>query len=292
MRIQSMIFFIGAVAAVGCTSETGSRTTTLSMGFAGLEDLGPDYVYEGWLIVDGAPVSAGRFDIDSSGNPTPDTFEMDAAMVDAATTYVLTIEPAVGDAPEPSPVHILAGDIRGDVIALTTAHAAAIGTDFGSAAGEFILETPTSGAVAEDYAQGIWWIVPGTAGMAPGLDLPELPDGWTYEGWIVGSDGPVSTGTFDAVGQADSDGAGSDAGPDGSPPFPGQDFIDPPRMLTDGYMAVISVEPVPDNSPAPFTIKPLADMSIEDIMPLMTQSMRNIASDTLPSGSVQLSSPE
>ena len=124
--------------------------------------------------------------------------------------------------------------------------------------------------------------------MAPGLDLPELPAGWTYEGWVVGPDGPISTGTFDAADMADSDGAGADAGPDMTPPFPGQDFVDPAQTLTGGYMAVISVEPVPDNSPAPFTIKPLADMSIEDVMAPMTQPMSNIASDTLPGGSVSL----
>jgi hypothetical protein len=47
------------------------------------------------------------------------------------------------------------------------------------------------------------------------------------------------------------------------PPFPGEDFlVNAPAGLTfptnlAGGMAVISIEPVPDNSTAPFLLKPL-----------------------------------
>ncbi len=59
-------------------------------------------------------------------------------------------------------------------------------------------------------------------------------------------------------------------------PLPGQDFIDPARVLTGG-LAVISVEPVPDTSPAPFAIKPLVDMDIEDLSGHALQAMGNNA---------------
>jgi len=289
MRTNTTLLFLALVLAA-CSNDTGSSsaTTTLTLGMAGLEDLGSDYVYEGWLIADGVAEPAGRFSVDADGNATPDTFEIDTAIAEAATAYVLTIEPAEGDDPGPSNVHILAGPVTGGTASLTTEDSRAIGTDFSSAAGAFILETPSSMAVADDYANGIWWLVPGGDGAMPGLDLPALPDGWTYEGGGVGPDGPISTGTFDAADVADSDGAGPDAGPDPTPPFPGQDFIDPAQTLTDGYMAVISVEPVPDNSPAPFPIKPLADMSIDDVMAPMTLGMDNIVADNLPGGSVSL----
>lgn len=277
--LTSIALLLGA-----CSNEMD--TTTLTLGLSGLPQLGPDYEYEGWIIVDGAPVTAGRFTVDEDSNPTPATFEIDAAMAEAATAYVLTIEPATGDDPAPSDVHVLAGDLSGGTGSLGVDHPAAIGTDFADATGEYILETPSSMAVADDYDQGIWWLVPGADGMAPGLTLPELPAGWTYEGWVVGDDGPISTGTFDAADMADADGAGPEAGPDMSPPFPGQDFVDPARMLASGHMAVISVEPVPDDSPMPFVIKPLLDDTIEDVMAPDTQSMNNIAADTLPSGSV------
>lgn len=283
MRTWTLLAALALITSA-CSDETG--TTTMSLGFSGLPQLGDGYEYESWLIVDGAPVSAGRFTVDADANPIPAAFEIDAMVADTAAAYVLTIEPIEGDDPAPSAVHILAGDLADGVASLSTAHAAAIGTDFADATGVYILETPTSGDVADDYAQGIWWLVPGADGMAPGLSLPALPEGWVYEGWVAGADGPVSTGTFGAVDAADADGAGETAGPDGSPPFPGQDFIDPAIVLTGGYAAVISVEPVPDDSPMPFVIKPLVDMTIDDVMAPDTQEMANAAASNLPSGSV------
>lgn len=264
----------------------GRDTVKLTLDVDGLPQLGDGYEYESWLIVDGSPVSAGRFVVDGDGEPVPAGVEVEVADAAAASAYVLTIEPSAGDDPAPSPVHILAGDFEGTTAQLSTAHPAAIGTDFADAMGEYLLATPSSGSVAEDYDQGIWWIAPTDAGMTPGLDLPLLPSGWTYEGWVVGDDGPVSTGTFTMVDEADADGAGPAAGPDGGPAFPGQDFIRPPRVLTGG-MAVVSVEPVPDDSPMPFVIKPLVDAEVGDLMPPATQVMDNLAMDSLPTGAAR-----
>ena len=289
MRTTRPLLPILALALAGCMSDPA--TTTMTLGFAGVPQLGDGYVYEGWIMVDGAPVSAGRFTVDEDSNPIPGSFEIDADMAERATAYILTIEPEVGDDPAPSDVHLLAGELSGGTASLTVSHPAALGTDFTDAAGEYILETPSSMAVADDYDQGIWWLIPGDSGMAPGLELPELPAGWVYEGWVVGDDGPVSTGTFSATDVADSDEAGNAAGPDDSPAFPGQDFVDPARLLTGG-MAVISVEPVPDDSPMPFVLKPLVDMDVEAVMAPSTQSMANEAVATNPSGTVGFASAE
>ena len=266
----------------------GSRCNpTLEMAFDGLEDLGSDYVYEGWLIVDASPVSTGRFSIDANGDAFPAWFVVDAYDADNAVAFVLTIEPAVGDAPAPSATHVLAGDWDGQSALLTIGHMAALGDDFTSAAGEYILATPTTSSDPNDYAQGIWWLDP-AVGPGPSLTLPTLPAGWAYEGWVVSGSGPISTGRFLSVSGADSDGAGATAGPDGAPPFPGQDFISPPEFLI-GYAAVITVEPEPDNSPAPFAFKPLVDMTIDDVGMGALQAMgSNHAS--APTGTVMLSS--
>ena len=256
---------------------------TLTMSFNGLEDLGPDYVHEGWLIVGGSPVSTGRFAIDGAGDAFPAWFVVDAQDAAGATLFVLTIEPAVGDDPAPSDTHVLAGDLVGGSASLTIGHAAALGDDFSSAAGAFILQTPSTASTPDDYDQGIWWLDP-AGGPGATLVLPTLPAGWEYEGWVVGLGGPISTGRFLTAAGADSDGAGPDAGPDGFPPFPGQDFITPAQSLI-GYAAVISVEPSPDNSPAPFALKPLVDSNIEDIAPPTTQSAANNAAGA-PTGMV------
>lgn len=230
-------------------------TTRVEVSLENLPELGPDYVYEGWLIVEGAPISAGRFD--KRAGFSSFTFNLLANYTDA-TAYVLTIEPRVQDDPAPSEVHLLAGPLEGGQAQLTMNHPAALGTDFSQSSGAFILAVPSSPGTP--YSQGIWYVDP--AQGASSLDLPQLPAGWTYEGWVVGEDGPVSTGRFRSLTGADSDGGGAAAGPEPTPPFPGQDFVDPAMDLL-GATVVISVEPEPDNDPAPFDLKPLVGTAMD-----------------------------
>ena len=254
---------------------------SLGLSFTGLESLGDGFVYEGWILVDGAPVSTGTFSVDTEGNLSQDEFIVeDEAMLSSATKFILTIEPSPDFYPTPAATKYLAGDFDGDSAALSVADGATLGDDFSSAAGSFILESPSTADVPDDYASGIWWIDP--ADHSASLMLPALPAGWAYEGWVVGGDGPVTTGRFTEVMGADSDGGGPGAGPDGTPPFPGQDFIDPLVSLI-GHLAVISIEPDPDDSPGPFTLKPLVDMNIEDAGRGVLQPMVNIA-DMFPTG--------
>ena len=69
-----------------------------------------------------------------------------------------------------------------------------------------------------------------------------------------------------------------------APPFPGQDFIDPATVIV-GMAAVISVEPEDDDSPAPFVLKPLIDMSIDDMPEGTSQDLANLSANN-PTGSV------
>lgn len=289
-RIQLGICAVLTVSAMGVLTGCGiqtpgtddgddmsgaSNTRMLRLEFDGLESLGSGFDYEGWLIVDDAPISTGRFAVDENGQANPAEFEVQADDANSAALFVLTIEPADDDDPGPADTHVLAGAFNEGIAPLTIGHAAALGDDFTTAAGGFVLNTPSTADVADDFDQGIWWLDP-AAGPGPSLELPELPVGWLYEGWVVGDDGPVSTGRFASADAADSDAAGPTAGPDMTPPFPGQDFIDPPVVLT-GLVAVISVEPEPDDSPAPFALKPLVDMNIEDVGVGVLQSMANMA---------------
>jgi len=262
------------------SSQVMSETAQLQLQFQGLEDLGSGWVYEGWLIVDGAPVSTGTFTVDGSGTQSQAAFPTEVSSLEAISTFVLTIEPVPDTNPSPSHVHILGGDVIAGRAALTIDHMAALGTGFSMAAGSYILAAPSGGGSAP-YANGIWWLDP-AAGPGPTLELPELPTGWVYEGWVVGAGGPISTGRFTNASGIDSDGTGPDAGPEPGPPFPGQDFVDPAIDLT-GSVVVVSVEPEPDNSMGPFTLKPLLDRLIDDVGEGVLQPMsRNPAA--LPSG--------
>lgn len=286
IRVFFIFMALGLVMAIGAGSAAAARSSKLvvTLDIQGLEALGDGFAYEGWAIVDGQPVSTGTFTIDDNGRFSQTSFIFEARP-HQVSDFVLTIEPVPDPDPAPSAVHVLGGSFYGRQASLATSHPAALGTDFSTAAGTYILNAPSGASLGIPYTHGIWWLNP-AAGPGPSLTLPTLPSGWIYEGWVVGPNGPISTGTFADPAMIDSDGAGVTAGPDGWPPFPGQDFVNPPQSLV-GYTAVISVEPVPDNSPAPFVIKPLVDGTIDDVGAGVPQEMaQNLGS--VPSGTARL----
>ena len=265
-RISRILMMLSAVALLAVffptvASAQAPPTVTVSESYSGLEPLGAGFLYEGWLIIDGAPVSTGTFSIDASGAVVPVTTADIPNAADAAT-FVLTIEPSPDPDPAPADTHVLAGDFVDGVATLSIGHPAALATDFSTATGSYIVATPTTADTSDEYS-GIWFLeLPGGAPPpGPSLDLPTLPAGWQYEGWTVAGGTPISTGTF--LSASGSDNFGGFSGPDPAPPFPGEDFIvNPPAGLTfprdvSGYPVVISVEPFPDDSPAPFALKPL-----------------------------------
>lgn len=263
--IKKMFLAVLAVAtfATSCSSDddtnTAPTTAQLTLNLDGLEALGNDFVYEGWIIVDGSPVSTGTF----SSVTFPQSFTVNAAQLASATKFVLTIEPAVDPDPAPAATKILAGDFSGNSANVNSDLVA----DFSSATGTYILATPTDMDNTNE-SSGVWFLDNSSGSPVAGLDLPTLSDGWKYEGWAVIDGVPVSTGTFTDPAAADDNAATSvfkgDAG--NGPAYPGEDFLqNAPNGLTfptdlKGRTIVISVEPSPDNSAAPFTLKPLAHM--------------------------------
>lgn len=285
---------LGLLAACGPMEEGdgngnggGSSTATLTLEGSHLPSLGSDYVWEGWLVTDGSPESTGRFS--AQDGTSSYTFDVSGDLADKARDggkFVLTIEPKEGDDPKPSKTKLLAGTLESGSTNATIDAEPALGTDFSSAQGTFLLNAPSSDSAS--YKNGIWFIKPMNGNKTAGLTLPELPEGWQYEGWVANSGGPVTTGRFSMPDGADSDMGGPKAGSKGTPPFPGQDYVkgDGKRDLTNGYKAVISVEPQPDNSPKPFTLKPLVG-SISDAGAGKPQQMDN-KSGNAPSLSVTL----
>ena len=150
---------LATVLAAAVPITASADTAYLEFANHGLEPLGPGFVYEGWLIVDGAPVSAGRFMIGADGEPSRSSFAIQVSDISAVSTYVLTIEPNPDADPGPSPVHVLAGDFSGGDAMLAAGHGAALGDDFSSAAGSYILAAPSGGDDADDV-NGIWWLDP------------------------------------------------------------------------------------------------------------------------------------
>ena len=286
--IPLLLIVVFATACDDDDDPVVSDDGNLTLSINGLQNLGADNAYEGWIIVDGSPVSTGTFTVDDNENLSQTVFSVDREDLNAASAFVLTIEPRPDSDPAPSMTHLLAGDFDGNSGMLSIGHDAALATDLKNAAGTYILATPTNGPDSEENS-GVWWLDP-AVGPGASLLLPVLPDGWIYEGWAVINGTPVTTGKFEAADEADDfDGYSS---VENAPPFPGEDFlINAPMGVTfptmlNGQKVVISVEPDPDNSDAPFLLKPLVATVPADAADHVSYEMSNNATGSNPSGSV------
>lgn len=285
-NILKLMVLAFAMIMISCGDDDNAGDNQLNLTFSGLEDLGSGYAYEGWIMVDGSPKSTGVFTVDANGALSKSTFDLDKDDLDVATAFILTIEPSPDSNPDPTDVHILAGDFSSDNASLTVSHSAALGTDFTSSTGGYILATPTDG-MDNNENSGVWFLDP-SGGPSAALTIPTLPAGWAYEGWAVIDGTPVTTGTFTSASGAD--GSAPFSGTVGGPAYPGEDFlINAPSGLTfptdlRGATIVVSVEPIPDNSPNPFTLKPLVGMTAANAMDHTLLSMDNNAAATNPTG--------
>jgi len=245
---------LGILGTGSCSSDDdGPARAELKVTLNNLEQLQEGFQYEGWIMVDGNAISTGKFN-DVSAN-TVKTFSPIATDLEKATEFVLSIEPANDTDSGPSNTKVLSGSFNGNAASLS--YQTVIG-DLQTSEGRFTLGTPTDNVADNDEA-GVWF----EANGQPGLTLPELPEGWKYEGWVVFNNIPVSTFKFKEVDMADE--ANAYSGTVARPSFPGEDFLfntvapDGVTFPEDvrGKTVVISVEPEPDDSKAPFFIKPL-----------------------------------
>lgn len=270
------------------TPPTGEED--LSLNVSNLPDLGPDYRYEGWIIVDDIPISIGKFQVNDDGDPSPSTFDANESDVNEASEFRITIEPEPDDNSDPSNKVILAGNFDGNSASLTTDDDNALGSDFSDADGTYVLATPTNGDNSDELS-GVWWMEDDLLGDAgPGLDLPDLPEGWEYEGWVLIDEVYVSTGKFSTVSNSDEDNVDY-SGNEPAPEFPGEDFLmNAPEGLTfptdlRGRTLIISVEPYYENV-APFGMQLLVDDIPSNAESEEPYEMDNITDSSIPTGVV------
>jgi hypothetical protein len=282
---------VASSAIIGCG---GTGTVFNTSAVQNLEPLKNGFLYEGWGMVNGSPVSFGKFNVNAEGKiVTPEgflkpTFNLPSSLKNA-TKLIITVEPAVDPDAGPSTTKLLAGDVVGGQATLTTNHADALNTSFASASGNFLFATPTEQPRGTNPLSGLWFMNgPGLAG----LTLPTLPAGWKYEGWVVVGGRPLSTGTFTSVNGADS--SGTFSGPNAGPPFPGEDFLtNAPAGLTfptnlTSSLVVVSVEPSPDDDPAPFSLKPLRGTAPAGAVAMTPYPLANLSSSGAPSMTIQV----
>lgn len=290
ISILSLVSLLSVSLLTSCSNDSDEtpKSKNLILNFNGLEDLGSNYKYEGWIMVNGQPITTGVFTVNSNGTQSQTSFPVKAASLDTATKFILTIEPFPDTDSNPTKTHLLAGDFVSNNATLTIGAPEALANNFTTAKGKYVLATPSDGENTNEKS-GIWFI--GSLPPSAGLELPILPEGWKYEGWAVINGTPVTTGTFTNVSGAD---AFSDfSGTSGTPSFPGEDFIkNAPIGVTfptdlSGKTAVISIEPFPDNSGKPFLLKPLIASISATAMDHVVYSMTNNATATTPTGTAK-----
>jgi len=295
----ALVIAAASLIAAGCGDEDTTApvpSSNLTLDLNGVEPLTGGYHYEGWAIL-GGPASTGKFNLGAgsqlvtpSGSPIPGNTFATGRNLSAASAIVITIEPP-GDADAaPAATKYLGGDLSGNTAALRAGHAAALGNDFAGATGKYILATPTNGSNTNENS-GIWFLSLASGSPAQGLSLPVLPSGWRYEGWAVIGGTPVTTGVF--TNPASADLAAPFSGAQSGPPFPGEDFLTNapaglvfPTDLANGR-AVISIEPDPYPSAAPFTLKPLNGLIPGTAVDHVTYDMPNVAAQ-FPTGSATI----
>ncbi len=295
MRTLRLSMFCGlllTLAACGGEASPGRIEFTLSL--TGLPPLPTRMgAYEGWAIVNGLPVSVGRFNIDASTAPATVRLLSGAALgpvtgatfgpastglggafplITTASGFFITIEAPDAVRGVPTNCVVMAGDFTGPACALTMAGIAHGGTNWTlgahQAASAAVLKASPSDGNAHPE-QGLWF-VGDVAGATPGLaDLPLRQDGWRYEAWTTdGAPGAPalagrSLGTFAGAVGRDADALASPTRGVANPgfAFPGADFITAfsavgnPVSLSDGAHEVfVTIEPAEDNAEGPFPL--------------------------------------
>ena len=262
----------------------------------GLGTLSGGFHYELWAIIDNFAATVGKFNVDGGqvvvdlrGIAVPDATFDAGRDLRTATSFVVTIETAGDVDITPGVSKYVAGPLEDGQSLMVVQSSQTLG-DYSGASGQFILATPTDSTDVTEEA-GVWWLDLSVEPPAPGLMLPELPEGWEYEGWAVIDGTPVSTGRFRDVNAADFGNPFS--GLERGPMVPGEDLLDnAPKGLEfpadlRGQSVVVTIEPEPDFDDGPFTLRPLtADV---DPMAATMQSMSmTLQIETFPTATVVL----
>jgi hypothetical protein len=285
------------ILVIGCESEkemTPSSGKALALTFSELPPLTNGFHYEGWAIVNGQPLTTGKFNVDNQGQlvtlggqAIPNKEFKVGQDISSASDIVITIEPKGDTDTKPAATKILGGKVVNNAATLKVEHSASLGNDFTSATGKYVLATPTDDDTTNEKS-GVWFLQ--LPGPSVGLNLPTLPNGWKYEGWVVVNDVPLTTGKFTSV--TGEDESHPYSGPKMGPPFPGEDYLQKaPSGLTfpidlSGAIIVITIEPNPDDNPAPYPLKPLVGtvpISAQDHFTYMTNQ-----AGTFPTGTATI----
>lgn len=139
-----------STAFISCNDDDGEeemKTSQNTLDIEGLNNLGDDHKYEGWIIVDGSPVTTGVFSVNGEGVLSQTKFDVDKTQLANATKFVQNIETIVDPYLNPAATKYLVGDFSGSPVNLSTG----IITDFSAVAGQYVLATPSDNSTNTTY---------------------------------------------------------------------------------------------------------------------------------------------
>ena len=276
MRIYKLLMLVAAsgILMSSCSGDDdGANAAFIKLDVLGLQALETNVEYEAWIVVEGENKSLGRF----TDVSFPKQFRANRSDIANATQFKLSIEPGNDPSPAISNTVLLSGNFAGNGAQLDIK-----GTlgNFENASGVFMLKTPTDNDPNNEQS-GIYWQRPYATNNGVGLQLPNLPEGWKYEGWVTVPTTPngsvnLSTGTFNQPNGQDDFLPYSRT--DNAPPaFPGEDFLNLNLLSKSGVNTIpdlrgkevfISIEPFPDHDGnTPFILQPLSGEAGNELAP-------------------------
>jgi len=277
-------------------------SSLVNFSFENLEPLQGGLNYQAWAV---EYRSAGYW-----GSPIV-IFNMneDGEMVDPTTGEVLsgpfeagvnaedfygvqvTLENSNVMVTQPSTIYLMGGQVVDGSAGLGQDTWLSLQIDLSDMSGRYFLATP-SDDLPDDEMSGVWFADYAGGTPVQGLDIPQAPEGWDYEAWVVFGNDTLSTGKFYYAAIADT--LNPYGGITGNYPFPGQDFLEnAPEGLTfptdlSGVPIFVTLEPwneydLEPLSPFPFR---LLEATIPlDAVPHTTYQMTSLFS-SLPRGTM------
>ena len=304
LRLFIALLIVSSACSDDDNLPTGSDATSIiELSFSGLKPLNTGLNYQAWVIeyysgyFYGHPLEIFNVNengqmVDVSGDSLlAGEFEVNIA-AENIYGFVISIEPLDVMATTPSYSIILGGAVSEGQAVLTVEDELGIGVSFEGAAGKYILATPTDNINTNENS-GIWFLDLTSGISLNGFNLPELPAGWEYEGWVIRDGTYISTGKFSQFTTADE--SANYSGPVAGPPFPGEDFLqNAPEGLSfplglAGASVMITIEPwneYDDNEEEPFVKILVADIP-PDAVDHITYDM-SASNESFPTGTATI----
>lgn len=257
MKLFKTLFLLaimGGVLFTSCTSDDDDDPAVtngvLELNMNNIPNAPTGFTYFAWLIGDsGVNLKLGDIGATLDSNLFVTFTIGDLDFLSTAESVLISMESASVDPSSPSKYKIASAQFG-----VSATHSGTFSSspmrvsqdDFSASTGLYFLGTPTTSTMSEETS-GIWFGDNNGGSPIASLNLPDLSEGWVYQGWIdFGQGMMLRTGKFTDPTMADL--ASPYSGPLSGYDFPGEDFNQnlpmmgtPPNLV--GKEVLVTVQP-------------------------------------------------